>query len=751
MSHIRSRKHPVSALSRPARATALATLIVPGALYAQQTLPTVNVRSTQETDYRTETSANPKVVRPLSETPQTISVIRKELLQDQQAMTVSDALRNTPGITMLMGENGNTATGDSIFMRGVDTQGSIFVDGMRDVGSYSRDLFNIEQVEVIKGPAGADIGRGSPSGYVNVVTKLPERDNFATGTLSVGSGVLARLTADMNRRLGGQDGTTAVRLNVMKQGGGVAGRDEVRNGAWGIAPSAAFGLGTPTRIYLYGHHLERDKRPDGGLPTVGLPGYYSAALGEIRPGKVDTANYYGARDDKDIIKVDMVTARLEHDLRPGLTLRNAFRYGKADQDLRLTGVFNASFPTPTDPATYTAALLRQGKIQRNEILTNQTSVSADFRTGALRHTLVGGVEFIYEKQNNLGMGIVGGGTQLPQNLYDPSLDLVFQPIGRTGASTRGQTTTIAGYASDTVDITDRIQVGAGLRLDKYRTEYTSFPATGAADPTVADLTKSGMLKTWKLSALYKLAPNGNVYLAYGHSERPPGSDNFTLNAGVPNATTGLVNINTPNLDPQKARNAELGTKWDVADKKLSLTAALFRTTLENDLARQDPVLATVTQFGERRVQGIELGAVGSITDYWKVMAGLARMDTKVTEGSSETQQGALINWSPKLTLTAWSTYHLPRTGLTVGGGVRHISMQKRQINNAVTATTSMPEIDGYTVFDAMAVYDINKNFALQLNLYNLTDKFYVASMNNAGNRYTLGTPRSVMLAATVRF
>ena len=221
---------------------------------------------------------------------------------------------------------------------------------------------------------------------------------------------------------------------------------------------------------------------------------------------------------------------------------------------------------------------------------------------------------------------------------------------------------------------------------------------------------------------------------------------------MPNATTGAININAPNLDPQTARNIELGTKWDLMNDKLALTAALFRTTLKNDPAQQDPVTQTITQYGERRVEGIDLGAVGSINENWQVIAGLQRMNTRVEAGSSTTQ-GALINWSPKLMLSAWTTYRLQNTGLTIGAGARYVSMQKRQVNNGSATTTpvTMPEIDGYTVFDAMAAYDISRNFGVQLNLYNLTDKFYLASMSNAGNRYTLGRPRTVMLTGIVRF
>ena len=220
MSHIRSRKHSIDPQPRVQRAVAaaIATLAMPamtGAVHAQSqaTLPEIKVEGAAVNDYKADTVANPKYTRPIAETPQTITVIRKEILQEQSATTLADALRNTPGVTMLMGENGNTSTGDSIFMRGFDTQGSIFIDGVRDVGTYSRDIFNVEQVEVVKGPAGADIGRGSPTGYINLVSKVPLAENFAIGTLGITTDSWGRATADLNRNLSGMgSGTLLTRL-----------------------------------------------------------------------------------------------------------------------------------------------------------------------------------------------------------------------------------------------------------------------------------------------------------------------------------------------------------------------------------------------------------------------------------------------------------------------------------------------------------------------------------------------------------
>ena len=202
---------------------------------------------------------------------------------------------------------------------------------------------------------------------------------------------------------------------------------------------------------------------------------------------------------------------------------------------------------------------------------------------------------------------------------------------------------------------------------------------------------------------------------------------------MPNATTGAVNINTPNLDPQKATNIELGTKWDVLDARMALTGAIFHTVVKNDLAQRDAVTGEVTQYGEKKVQGVEIGAVGQITPAWQLSAGLVYLDTEVEQGqdtATNQQTGATINWSPKWMFTAWTTYRLP-VGVTLGGGARYVDTQARQINNAPTATTSMTEVPSYVVFDAMAAYDVSKNVQIQLNVYNLFDKFYLASLNNA--------------------
>lgn len=741
MAHIKSRKHPVSRRLNCSAALAVAVLAMPA--FAQQnpsdtTLPEVKV-SGQADPYKAEKASSAKFTQPLVDTPQTISVIRKELLQDQGAVTLTEALRNTPGITMTMGENGNTTTGDSVFMRGFDTQGSIFVDGIRDLGTVTRDVFNLEQIEIVKGPTGSDNGRGAPSGYINLESKKAKAGDASSAVVGARTSGAIRATADVNKQF---SENAAFRVNLMSDTGGVQDRDWVKNKSLGIAPSISFGLNTPTRVTLNFLHIEQRNRPDGGIPAIGVPGFQTPAQPTGSPAfpypnnlkAVDRSNYYGSVNDFNDVDANMATAFIEHDLTSNITLRNTTRYGVTDQLYNLTGINSITAPS-ANPNTWTVSRSRQGKDQRNEILTNQTNVTADVQTGAIKHSISTGVEFIREKQVNKTMA-VGAGTQTAANLYNPNVGDTFLPLVYTGASTDGSTNTAAAYLFDTIKFNEQFQLTGGVRYEHYKTEYTSIATTGA--PT--HFKGSDDLLTWKLAGVYKPAQNGSVYVAYASSQKPPGSDNFSLATGN--------SVNNPNIEPQKAKNLEIGTKWDILDNRLAVTGAIFRTENDNAVVQSDPVTSQPTAFGKQRVKGVELGMVGQITPAWQISTGLARMDTETVVGTAATTGGNL-NWSPKLTFTGWTTYKLP-FGLTIGGGMRYVDSQVRSAN-AVQSTTNVAQLPSYTVYDAMASYEISKNLTLQLNIYNLTDKFYVQSLNSGGSRFVLGQPRSAFLSANMKF
>lgn len=748
----------------------LAVAAVPLAVHAGEPaqLPRIAVQANEEAAADTikiDKASSPKLTQPLVDTPQTITIVSKEVLQQQGAATLTEALRNTPGITLLAGEGGGASgtAGDSIFMRGFDTQGSIFVDNIRDLGAISRDVFNTEQVEIAKGPAGADNGRGATSGYVNMVTKVPQADDFIGGNVSYGDNERKRITFDVNEGFGNG---TAVRLNVLWQDGGVAGRDVVQRDSWGVAPSIAFGLNTSTRIYAYYQHVEQDNTPDYGVPTVGMEGYYNLALATagINPPRPDRDNFYGLKSDYEDVEVDMFTARLEHDLTDNITIRNISRYGQSERHAVTSAVLagivapsaTATYPSvvvTADPSTWlaTRASPRQANFRENDILTNQTNFTADWTTGAVKHSVSGGIEFIYEKQTTTGYTGTGSSTVPPATVAatslwnpDPNSPLTGFALTPTGASTKGETTTTAVYLSDTLSFAERWQVNGSLRWERFDTDYVSVPATATPPAAATTATAKDNLLSWKAGVLFKPTDFSSVYLSYANSLKPPGGDNFTL-------STADNNINNPSMDPQEATNLELGTKWDLLGSRLALTAAIYRSENKNELVQSDPADPTVfIQYGKKRVEGVELGAVGQITENWQITAGLATMDAEVLEGTA-TQSGAIIQWSPKLTGNIWTTYRLP-IGLTIGGGVRYVDTQMRSTNNSIDlTTTNMGELPDYYVFDAMASYDITRSVGLQLNVYNLADELYMASVNNNGNRYMPGAPRSFQLTANFRF
>ncbi len=741
MAYIRSRKHSLTFQPklRPSL-IALAALSMPFGSHAQQTgteqtLPEVKVQATADVPYKAERVSSPKLTQSLLDTPQTISVIKKEIMQEQGAVGIMEALRNTPGITMQLGENGNTSAGDTFQMRGFATQTSVFVDGVRDLGAVTRDTFNIDQLEVVKGPSGADIGRGASSGYINLTSKLPMLDSFNTGTLSSNSANGKRATVDLNRAT---SASSAVRVNAMTQGGGVSGRDEVENNGYGFALSAAFGLGTPTRFYLYTQSMRQNNVPDGGVPTVGLPGFYNVDAALRSGTRVDPKNYYGSHSDYEKVSADMITGKIEHDFGGGTVLRNITRYGKSNIDRILTGV-NAPTAVTADPATWTVARTRQALLQDNEIFTNQTNVTTEFTTGSIQHSLTSGLDIMLEKQFSTGFTAPDAASITAANLYNPNQNVGLPRPTRSGANTDGSTTTTAVYTSDTLKLGERWLLNGGIRLEHYNT--TTALSTGT-------LAKRDNLFSWKTGAVYKPASNGSIYAAYANSLTPPGSANFALSA----STTSTNNVNSPALDPQETKSIEFGTKWDVLQKKLSLTVALYRIDNTNEVTQLDPVTNTFAQFGKRRVEGIELGALGQLTNAWQLSAGMATMSTKVLAGSTgNSSAGAATRWSPDLTATVWSSYKLTPEW-TLGGGGRYVSEQKRVIDpGAALSSQNMPSIPAYWVADAMTSYQLTKHVSLQLNVYNLFDKFYINTLNNNGARYTPGAPRWGMLSANMQF
>lgn len=754
MQHIRSRKH-----SHHLQLLALVAASVPAAGMAQQstaTLPTVTITDTAEIPYKADVSANPKITQPLLDTPKTIQVIKKETLAEQGAITLMEALRNTPGITMQLGENGNTSAGDTFQLRGASLQQSTFVDGIRDLGAVTRDTFNLDSVEVIKGAAGAETGRGAATGYLNLISKQAHLGDESSVSATVGTADKKRASVDLNRQL---SDTSAVRINAMTQDSGVDGRSTVKNKGQGLGLSYVDGLGTPTRIHLFSQHIRQNNIPDGGIPTIGYQGYYRAAEPNANPAvtqtqanamnagaQVNRNNYYGSVNDYEKVTADMVTAKVEHDMGQGTTVRNVTRWGQTQMDRVMTGINTITATNANDPSSWTISRSRQGLDQVNSIFANQTSLNTGFNALGMEHTLATGVELMLERQENTTRTTVG--TTSNANLYNPNPnDLMASVV--TGAtatannanpalSTKGETSTVGIYVFDTAKINDQFSINAGMRADRYKLATRNIQLNQAR----VTLDDERTLLNWSIGGVYKPAPNGSIYASYADSKTPPGGNNFQLSA----TATDQANAG---MDPQTTKTVELGSKWELLNKRLNVAAALFQSVNDGQTT-VDSVTNATTQHGKTEVKGIELSVVGQLTNFWQISAGLAKTQTRQIDQRSATAVNDSVRWSPDLTATLWTSYQLEK--LTMGVGARHVSEQKRLITEGTSAaTTSMPYVPAYTVFDMMVSYKLAKNTNLQLNVYNLFDKEYLSTLNNGGSRLVLGTPRSATLTAVYNF
>ena len=776
---ITSRKHAPNRINQQMSA-ALATLLLPVASYAAGAdqgidgepsataasgmMAEVRIEGSRVNDFKAERASSAKYTEKLVDTAQSLTVIKKELIDQQGAVTLTEALRNTPGVgAFFLGENGSTSTGDAIYMRGFDASGSIFVDGVRDVGSISRDTFNIEQIDVLKGPAGTDNGRSSPTGSINLVSKQPLASDAWSGSITGGSGQQKRATADLNKVIDEASGT-AFRLNLLDQDSGNPARDRIKNKRWAVAPTVAFGLGSPTRVYLDLLHVKQDNIPDGGVLTIGLPGYTSPDparpfLSSAAP--VDPKNFYGSSLDHDDVKADMFTARIEHDFAGGARLVNTTRYGKTTENYLLTSFTATAANLPkdivkagSDPLTWVMARTNLNfKDQENEIVTNQTTVTFDLATGAVKHTVVAGLELTNEKQTNYTWAATNNTTLPPANIYHPNPDApVNLTYARNGARGDGSTSTESVYLFDTAKLGDKWIINGGVRVDHYNTSYNGITLQAAVaapapqplpvgTPIPVALGSGDNLVNGKLSLLYKPTADSSVYGLVASSKSPPGGTTFTLSSAANSATN-------PNYDPQTTTTYEFGSKWDLLKQKLSLSAAAYRTDVKNEIEADPTDASKFYQNGKKRVQGIELGVTGEILRSWLVSAGYARMSTKVETGKTVTASGEnQLTYTPKQAFTLWTSYTLP-VGLQIGGGARFSDKLLRGTDGAIGTPAYT---DSYWVYDAMAAYPINKNIDIRLNVYNLADKQYVSAINKSGYRYTPGAPRSASLTANFKF
>lgn len=670
----------------------------------------------QAETFKVDEMSSPKFTAPLREVPKSITIINEALIKERGATSLTDVLRTTPGITLGAGEGG-TPLGDRPFIRGFEASTDIQIDGLRDLGRMSHEAFNVESVEIVKGPGSAYNGRGSTGGSINLVSKAAKAEDFIAGSVTMGTDQLWRNTLDINQYLPEQD--LAFRLNAMKHEADTPGRDDVEVKRWGIAPTITWGLQGPTRVTASYYHLETDDIPDQGHPI---------SLITNKPADVDRDNFYGLVD-RDFRKTsaDLATLLIEHEFTPQLTLRNTLRGGRSMQN------YVMSRPVFANVAQEQNGLVGRGFRPRNVVNTsvlNQTDLFGTFHTGGIKHSYSAGLEVSRETITDKDKH--AGNNGRPGNLYNPNPhDGGWTLLPGTGEVTsKFQTEVKSLYAFDTLALHEQWDLNLGLRYDDY--DVKNRVEGGASS--------SSELWNYQVGVVFKPMPNGSIYLSYGTSSNPSGEN--TQSGGADGAGAGNLNGNKANLDPEKSRSVELGTKWDVFNEQLSLTAAVFRTEKTNARVT-DPITGLVALDGDQRVTGIEFGVTGRITDDWAVWGGYTYLDAEVVKsGGDGSNDGNRSKFIAPNSFSLWSSYDLTDRW-TVGAGANY--MDQRYMNDANTVS-----IDDYWRYDAMVAYKVNKNLDLQLNVLNLTDEtIYDAS--HVGLFATVAPGRSAELTANFRF
>lgn len=676
----------------------------------------------------------------LQETPQTINVIPQEVIEEKQMTTLTDVVRNVPGITLNAGEGGGgTPGGDNFNIRGFSAQGDIFLDGFRDSGFYSRDTFNLEAVEVFKGPSGSLFGRSSSGGAINLTSKTPKDYFFAEGTASIGTGDYYRATIDINQPISEE---AAFRLNVMGTSREFVERDYAKDKRFGIAPSLSFGIGDRTNVTISYLYQYEDNRPDYGIP-------YTQQGSRARPADVERSNYYGFKDDYEKTKAHVGTLGVEHEANEWLTLINNTRFGWYDRDRWVTpprfgaGRGGGSVPNYFGDPCWTQAVAppgtpdddlcvyrgRQSREMRGYNIHNQTTGIAEFKTGSLGHTLAATLDLAYEdyrQQNYTG--------ENPSNANLPPLNL-----GKPGNPGRANQDRVKSASNDTwarsismslfdkIDLTDQWAVLGNIRYDNYKADVSQTFTGGSSS-----FSKTYHLWSYQAAVEYSPTEDQNFYLSYAASEQPAINPTQEYLGG--NDQSDLKK-----RDPEETRTIELGAKMRFLDGRLGIGAAIFQIDKENMLTT-DPVSGTDSLSGKRRVRGVELQLDGAITPEWRVFAGYSYMRSNIKDRDPSINGNDMMRL-PEHSGSIWTTYEFTPE-LTLGAGATYVG--PRWVNE--TNTTRVP---GQLQFDAMASYELTENVGLQLNAYNLTNEITYEQIHNA--QVVPGAGRTFILSTRLRF
>ncbi|MCW6534971.1 TonB-dependent receptor [Sphingomonas lycopersici] len=679
---------------------------------------------------RDRRDANPKFIAPPIDTPRSIMVLPAETIQQTGSASLADALRTIPGITFGAAEGGNPV-GDRPFIRGFDSQGSTYVDGVRDFAAQSREVFAVDSIQIVRGSDTTLGGRGNAGGTINIISKTPQKESFASAAVSYGNADYTRVTADVNQRV---SDLIAVRVEGMFHDQDVAGRDAIWQRRWGVAPSITIGIDSPTRLTASYYHMESNELPDAGIPylyTIGnAPGtgtiQSQPAIGRIttatgQTGIVDRSTFYGLKDrDFRDTSIDQATLRAEHDFG-GITLRNTSRFTHNWQSYIMTQPDDSQGNVYNSGQVWRRSNTRYGYA---DSIVNQTDLYGKFRTGGIKHSFAIGAEFAWEKArrgtyvtrgfvNAAGNELLSNGSTITPrctaaavsrynctSLFNPNpndpwvnyaSDTSSTPAAISRnlpiAETQNDANTIGLYGFDSIELAEPLILNIGLRYDRFHSRVR--PGQPVAATQVIQFERTDELFNWQAGLVFKPMRDVSLYASYATAATPPnsllgeGSEGNALPTTI--ATADVLNA----LKPEKTKSYEVGAKAAVFGGRLNLSLAAFQTDTDN--ARVTGENNTVQFIGKRRIRGIELSVNGEILPGWTVFGGYTHLDPKIIDGGFTALTVAAVGTQKATTalvpsvsngkqapqtardsVSLWSNLAVTKR-LQIGGGIFYVS------------------------------------------------------------------------------
>ncbi len=692
---------------------------------------------------------SPEFTASLVDTPRSVTIIPQQIIEQTAATSLQDILRTSPGITFGAGEGGQPLA-DRPFIRGQSSGNNVFVDGIRDSGGQQREVFNLEQVEVIKGPDAVYSGRGSGGGSINLGSKAPRLTDFSRFGLGVGTDGYLRGTIDQNWMLGA---TSGLRLNLMAAGGDVPGRESVDYDKWGLGLSAAIGLGTRSTGTFSYYHLTSNQMPDYGIPLFTKIGVRTTDSGVL---DVPYDSFYGL-EARDYLNntVDTFTADFEHRISGDLTLRNVSRWSETLNDYVVTNPGDGGRIDTGGVALiggeYWMKRATKSRWNPTETLANVTDLSGTGRWGGLEHSFNLGLELSREENRSASYDVVTtGGTACPAPLTSFDCTRVYDPDPRdpwTGTITRntvvGNTTdTAAIYAFDTIALGERWRLSLGLRHDRYQVEGEELPR-GATVPVPARA--DWAFTNYQIGLAWKPTASSSLYASIATAATPP-----TISAGDQNGVggTGSGNLEAVLLDPEESQSFEIGAKANLFGDRLALSAAAFFLTRENAQIQISP--GVYEQAGEAEVRGLELGVSGNITRAWQVFGGYTWMDSELVAGAyNNVNVGDPLANTPEHSFSLFTTWRVIPS-VSLGGGIYHVSDSFGGNQGGAGGGSNRVYAPAWTRVDLFGSWDISETASLQLNVQNVTDEDYILRTNGV-HHADVAPGRQAILTLNLRY